>query len=73
MVVRSLIQSAVINWRPGKFLKKILMIQSHERNIKPFRAASSIRQQQQTPATAGRKPHVRQQHQGRQQQQYRHQ
>jgi hypothetical protein len=30
------------------------MIQSHERNIKPFRAASLIRQQQQTPATTGK-------------------
>jgi hypothetical protein len=54
-VVSSLIRSAVINWRPGKFFKKILTIQSHERNVKPFRAASSIRQQQQTPATAGKK------------------
>ncbi len=50
----SLIRSAEINWRPGKFFKKMLMIQSHERNIKSFRAASSIRQQQQTPAIAGK-------------------
>ncbi len=34
-----LIRSPVINWRPNKFLKIILMIQSHERNIKPFREA----------------------------------
>jgi hypothetical protein len=34
-----LIRSLLLNWRPGKFLKIFLMIQSHERNIKPFSAA----------------------------------
>ncbi len=34
-----LVRSAVINWRPGKFLKKFLMIQSHEGGIKPLSAA----------------------------------
>jgi hypothetical protein len=34
-----LIRSAVINWRPGNFFKTILLIQSHERNIKPYIAA----------------------------------
>jgi hypothetical protein len=34
-----LIRYAVINCRLGKFFLQILMIQSHERNIKPFRAA----------------------------------
>jgi hypothetical protein len=31
-----LIRSAVINWRPRKFLNLFLMIQSHERSINPF-------------------------------------
>jgi hypothetical protein len=31
-----LIQSAVINWRPDKFLKQILMIQFHERSLKVY-------------------------------------
>jgi hypothetical protein len=35
----SLIRSAVINYRPGNFLKKFLMIQSNERIITPFTAA----------------------------------
>jgi hypothetical protein len=34
-----LIRSAVKNWRSGNFLKSFLMIQSHERSIKPFTAA----------------------------------
>jgi hypothetical protein len=34
-----LIRSAVKYWKPGKFLKQNLMIQSHERSIKPFSAA----------------------------------
>ena len=37
--VARLIRSAVKNWRSGKFKKKNLMIQSHERNIKQFSAA----------------------------------
>ncbi len=37
--VTRLIRSAVKNWRSGNFLKSFLMIQSHERNIKPFTAA----------------------------------
>jgi hypothetical protein len=36
-----LIRSTVINWRPGKFVK-FLMIQSHERNIKSFSAAEEF-------------------------------
>jgi hypothetical protein len=34
-----LIRSAVKYWKAGKFLKRNLMIQSHERRIKPFSAA----------------------------------
>jgi hypothetical protein len=34
-----LIRPAVINCRPGRFFKNCLMIQSHERSIKPFSAA----------------------------------
>jgi hypothetical protein len=34
-----LIPPAVINWRPGKFFFKFLIIQPHERSIKPFSAA----------------------------------
>jgi hypothetical protein len=34
-----LILFAVINWRPGKFLKQILMKQSHERSLKSFSTA----------------------------------
>jgi hypothetical protein len=34
-----LIRSAVKYWKAGKFLKKILMIQSHERSVQPFSAA----------------------------------
>ncbi len=34
-----LIRSAVKYWKAGMFLKKILMIPSHERSIKPFSAA----------------------------------
>jgi hypothetical protein len=37
--VTRLIRSAVKNWRSGNFLKSFLMIQSHERSIKPFTAA----------------------------------
>jgi hypothetical protein len=37
--VTRLIQSAVKNWRAGKFFKNFLMIPSHERSIKPFSAA----------------------------------
>jgi hypothetical protein len=37
-----LIQSAVKNWRSGNFLKSFLMIQSHERSIKLFTAASGF-------------------------------
>jgi hypothetical protein len=37
--VARLIRSAVKNWRSSKFFKKILMIQSHERSVKPFSAA----------------------------------
>ncbi len=33
-----LTRSAVKYWNPGKFLFKFLMIQSHERSIKPFSA-----------------------------------
>ncbi len=33
------IRSAVKYWKAGLFLKKILMIPSHERSIKPFSAA----------------------------------
>jgi hypothetical protein len=36
------IRSTAINWRPGKFSYKILMIQSHEGNIKPFSAAEGF-------------------------------
>jgi hypothetical protein len=34
-----LIRSAVKYWKPGKFVKNFLMIQSHERSIKPFSEA----------------------------------
>jgi hypothetical protein len=37
--VTRLIRSAVKNWRSGKFFKKFLMIQSHERSLKPFSVA----------------------------------
>jgi hypothetical protein len=37
--VTRLIRSAVKNWRSGNFLNSFLMIQSHERSIKPFTAA----------------------------------
>ena len=37
--VTRLIRSAVKKWRSGNFLKSFLMIQSHERSIKPFTAA----------------------------------
>jgi hypothetical protein len=35
----TLIRSAVKNWKAGMFVKKFLMIPSHERSIKPFSAA----------------------------------
>jgi hypothetical protein len=35
-----LIRPAIINWRPGKFFL-MLMIQSHEKSIKPFTAGLS--------------------------------
>jgi hypothetical protein len=37
--VSRFIQTGVKNWRSGNFLKSFLMIQSHERSIKPFTAA----------------------------------
>jgi hypothetical protein len=37
-----LIRSLLLNWRPGKFKNFFLMIQSHERNIKPFSAAKGF-------------------------------
>jgi hypothetical protein len=36
--VPSFIRSGIINWRPGRFFK-ILMIKSHERSVKSFTAA----------------------------------
>jgi hypothetical protein len=33
------IRSAVKNWRSGKFVNFFLMIQSHERSLKPFSTA----------------------------------
>jgi hypothetical protein len=35
----TLIRSTVIYWKAGMFFKKILMIPSHERSIKPFSGA----------------------------------
>jgi hypothetical protein len=37
--VNRLIRSAVKNWRSGNFFQSFLMIQSHERSIKPLTAA----------------------------------
>ncbi len=38
----SIIRSNIINWRQSKFCLTILMIQSHERNRKPFSAAKDF-------------------------------